>query len=99
VYAVLFATLLGAQVDQPVTQPNRVPLTWTGLREVVGSSLVRPGMTSESVEWLMGLPFGVDSHGPPGRANKVYTYFWSGISVTFGPDGKVRGTSGGYWKK
>ena len=92
--AVLAAALLG----QPTQAGGPVPLRWGGVRETLASYLVRPGMTQDEVHELMGLPFGSDTLGPPGEAHTTDSYLWSGIHVTFGPDGLVRGVSGGYWR-
>ena len=61
--------------------------------ERVLSWFVLPGASCAQVESLLGEPFGIDSYGPPGECYTVYTYFLSGVHVTFGPDEKVVGVS------
>lgn len=77
--------------NEPVPpQPVR---TWgsrfDSIKETVASYLITPNMTGSDVEKLMGLPFGVDTHGPPGEAVTVFSYLESRVYVTFGADGKV----------
>ena len=86
---------LNSSASPSVVQSMNVQSRVTALRELLGSYLVTHQMDGTQVEKLMGLPFGVDTHGPPGEFYTVYSYMWSGINVTFGPNGKVQAVERG----